>query len=86
MPALESEPVDPRPRILRQLSAGQTLHVERVVTKKSMHGCDDDVEYWLSRPAAERLGAFEELRRTYYGWADGAEPRLSRVLRVTRSS
>jgi hypothetical protein len=61
--------------------------VERVVTKKSMHDPDDDdADYWLSRPAAERIGAVEELRRTYYGWADGAEPRLSRVLRVFRPS
>ena len=61
--------------------------MERVVVKKSMHDNDDtdaEVDYWLSRPAAERLGAVEELRRTYYGWADGAEPRLSRVLRVAR--
>ena len=26
----------------------------------------------------------EELRREYYGWADGAEPRLQRVHRVLR--
>mgnify|MGYP003467164479 CR=1 FL=1 len=67
-------------------STARILAMERVVAKKSMHDSDDDVDYWLSRPAAERIGAVEELRRTYYGSADGAEPRLSRVLRITRTS
>ena len=59
--------------------------MERVVVKKSMHDDDDDLEYWLSRPMSERWRAVEELRQTYYGWADGSEPRLQRVLRITRS-
>lgn len=60
--------------------------MERVVVKRSMHDPDDahgDAVYWLSRPAGERFRAVEELRRTYYGWADGAEPRLQRVVHVT---
>jgi hypothetical protein len=45
---------------------------------------DEAVEYWLSRPVAERWAAVEQLRRAFYGWTDGTEPRLQRVLRIVR--
>jgi hypothetical protein len=64
-------------------STGIISDVERVVTKKSMHETDDDSTYWLALPASERWAAVEQMRRTYYGWADGTEPRLLRVLRIT---
>jgi hypothetical protein len=44
---------------------------------------DDAVEYWLTRPAEERLRAIELLRRTFYGYT-GADEGLQRVLEVTR--
>lgn len=53
------------------------------MTKKSMHEPDDDSEYWLQRPAAERWAEVEHLRCIYYGWVNGPEPRLLRVLHIT---
>jgi hypothetical protein len=42
---------------------------------------DDSVQYWLSRPAEERLSALELLRRTFIGYTDASEG-LRRVLEV----
>jgi hypothetical protein len=42
---------------------------------------DDAVEYWLTRPAEERLRAIELLRRTFYGYTS-ADEGLQRVLEV----
>jgi hypothetical protein len=41
----------------------------------------DAVEYWASRPPAERLRAMEYLRRIAYGTARATE-RLQRLLQV----
>jgi hypothetical protein len=43
---------------------------------------DDAVEYWLSRPAEERLRALEFLRRTFYG--SSATEGLQRVIEVAQ--
>ena len=43
---------------------------------------DDALEYWLSRPVAERLRGLELLRRTFYG--DNASEGLQRVLEVAQ--
>jgi len=43
---------------------------------------DDAVEYWLSRPAEERLRALERLRRIFYGAAATAP--MQKVLEVVR--
>ena len=42
----------------------------------------EDLEYWRSRPAEERIAAVERLRREYYGDLPG----LSRVVRVIQRS
>lgn len=39
-----------------------------------------NLEYWLSRPAEERVAAVDELRRQFYGDSQ----RLQRVARVIR--
>ncbi|WP_158218205.1 hypothetical protein [Roseateles puraquae] len=46
----------------------------------------DDLAFWRSRPAAERVAAVETLRLQYEGLAEhpDAQPRLQRVCRVTQ--
>jgi hypothetical protein len=39
-----------------------------------------DLQYWLTRPPAERVAAVDYLRRVYYG----ASARLQRVARVVQ--
>lgn len=41
-------------------------------------------DYWLGRPAAERVAMVESLRREFHGWRDEPEPRLERVYRVVK--
>ncbi|HUB26451.1 MAG TPA: hypothetical protein VL992_13575 [Tepidisphaeraceae bacterium] len=43
----------------------------------------DDVNYWLSRSPAERIGALKYLRRRAYG-DDQVDARLQRVLTIAR--
>ena len=42
----------------------------------------DDLAYWKSRPAEERIEAVEMLRKEYYG----SSARLQRTVRVIKSS
>jgi hypothetical protein len=42
----------------------------------------DDLAYWLSRPAEERIEAVEILRREYYG----SSARLQRIAHVIKPS
>lgn len=58
--------------------------IAKVVRRRKLHEPDPDRAYWRSRTPAERLAHLEELRREYYGWTDGAEPRLQRVHRILR--
>jgi hypothetical protein len=44
---------------------------------------DDSLQYWLSRPVAERLRALEHLRRISYGHTVAAG-RLQRVFEVAK--
>ena len=55
--------------------------IKKVVRKSNLHGLQsakDDLSYWLSRPAEERVAAVDYLRRQYYGSTE----RLQRVARV----
>ncbi|MDG0832370.1 hypothetical protein [Roseateles saccharophilus] len=47
---------------------------------------NEDLAYWRSRPAAERLAAVEQLRLQHEGLSEhpDAQPRLQRVCRVTQ--
>ena len=60
-------------------------HIHRACLRRSMDpaaGCSpggENLEYWLSRPTEERLGAVEFLRRQYYG---RSAARLRRVVSV----
>ena len=66
--------------------------MERVITRAPRHGQQArDLQWWLSRPMAERLAAVEALRREAMlsestidteALAHDAEPRLQRVCRI----
>ena len=43
-----------------------------------------NLEYWLSRPAEERLAAVDELRRQFYGDSQRLQ-RVTRVIQQARS-
>jgi len=70
------------------VSCASNIHdmnsIARVVTKKAMGANDSDLEYWLSRPAEERLQFLVELRREYEGWTEETEPSLPRIVRIRR--
>ena len=55
--------------------------IKKVVCKSNLNGLQsakDDLSYWLSRPAEERVAAVDYLRRQYYGSTE----RLQGVARV----
>jgi hypothetical protein len=57
--------------------------IQKVVHKANLHEHDEirqNLEYWLSRPAEERIAAVEFYRRLAYGDI----PRLQRVARVIK--
>ena len=59
--------------------------IEKVVGKYKLRDYDEvraNLEYWLSRPASERVDAVEFYRRGVYGNL----PRLQRVIRVVKRS
>ena len=56
-----------------------------VVARPEMDAAANDLEFWLSRPVAERIAAVEVLRRRVFGGGDDASgPRLQRVCRVVQ--
>jgi len=59
--------------------------IKKVVNKTTLGDSKDaarDLEYWLSRPVAERFSAVEILRWQVYGDSE----RLQRVVRVAKLS
>ena len=55
--------------------------MEKVLVARDLHdpaNAKDDLEYWLSRPAEERIAAVDFLRAQFYG----SPQRLQRVARV----
>ncbi len=58
--------------------------IKKVVNKKSLNDNDaaDDLKYWLSRPAHERILAVENYRKQFYGSFE----RLQRTARVIKRS
>ena len=55
--------------------------IKKVVRKSSLHSLNsakDDLLYWLSRPAEERVATVDYLRKQYYGNTE----RLQKVARV----
>ncbi|MEZ4851686.1 MAG: toxin secretion, membrane fusion protein [Bacteroidia bacterium] len=44
----------------------------------------NDVLYWLSRPAIERILTLERIRKEYNLWKYGAESGFQRVYRVVK--
>lgn len=61
--------------------------IQKVVNKMDLESHDEirqNREYWLSRPAEERIAAVEFYRRQVYG--DNYPQRLQRVARVVELS
>ena len=59
--------------------------IKKVVRKSKLHDLQsekDDLSYWLSRPAEERVATVDYLRKQYYGSTE----RLQRVARVIQRS
>jgi hypothetical protein len=55
--------------------------IKKIVSKKNLHdpeAAKEDLFYWLSRPAEERVATVDYLRKQYYG----STGRLQRVARV----
>ena len=54
--------------------------IEKQITKRVLgeSQAEQDLRYWLSRPAAERIAAVELLRRQHFG----STARLQRIVRV----
>jgi hypothetical protein len=44
----------------------------------------NDYAYWQQQSYQARLAALEELRREYYGQADGSQPRLQRTYSIIK--
>ena len=61
--------------------------IQKVVNKKDLESHDEirqNREYWLSRPAQERIAAVEFYRRQVYG--DNYPQRLQRVVKIVTFS
>ena len=57
--------------------------IEKVITIRRLHDPDTSaLEYWLTRPIAERIDFIEELRMDHHGRDYEAEPRLPGLCRV----
>ena len=57
--------------------------IKKIVHKKTLNNkqsVQDDLLYWLSRPAEERVATVDYLRKQYYGSSD----RLQRIARVVQ--
>jgi hypothetical protein len=57
--------------------------IKKVVRKGNLHGlqsAQQDLSYWLSRPAKERVSTVDYLRKQVYGSTE----RLQRVARVIK--
>lgn len=57
-----------------------------VVSKTSVKGQQDDVEYWMNLSMAERISAVEVLRQRVFGGRNGTRQGLQRVCRIIHHS
>ena len=65
--------------------------IRQVVKKIHLREASNDAEFWRSRPAQQRLGTLEAIRREYHDQPeddapDDHRPRLQRVCRVLKRS
>ena len=57
--------------------------IKKIVRKSNLHNPEsvkEDISYWMSRTAEERIAAVDYLREQYYGSA----ARLQRIARVVQ--
>jgi hypothetical protein len=62
------------------------MTIQKVVRKYALDEEPSDRVAWRHVAPAERLAALESIRSEFHRWRYGAEPRLQRVARVTRSA
>ena len=62
------------------------MAIENVVHKHRLGEEPSDAVFWRSKSPEERLAAVEQIRMEYHQWQLDAEPRLQRVLKVTRQT
>ena len=60
--------------------------MERVVSRSSVSGQQDEIEFWLKKPMTERVAAVEVLRQRLFGGTDAARQGLQRVCRIVHRS
>lgn len=54
-----------------------------VVSIRSLHERQSDLQYWLAKSPSERIAAVEVLRRQMIGGPSGTGSRLQRVCSIT---
>lgn len=57
-----------------------------VVRKIPLKSLVSDKEYWLSKPASERIQVVEDIRREYHTWRGDAQQGLQRVYRIIKQT
>jgi hypothetical protein len=60
--------------------------IAKVATRSTLAGQLDDLTYWLTKDASERIAAVEILRRQMFRGDDAAGSRLQRVVGVIMSA
>lgn len=56
----------------------------KVYTKVKLQEEKSDFEYWQTQPAEKRLATLEQIRFEYHAWNYDSQPRLQRVLSITK--
>ena len=59
--------------------------IKKIVRKSNLNNPEsakEDISYWMSRPAEERVAAVDYLREQYYGSTE----RLQRIARVIQQT
>jgi hypothetical protein len=64
----------------------QERQIAKVVRIVRMADQGSDYDYWKQQSYQARLAALEELRREYYGHADGSHSGLQRVYSIIKRS
>ena len=60
------------------------MGIAKVVNITKMSEAQSDVDFWRTRPVAERLRALEEIRIEFHGDEYESESGLQRVFRISK--
>jgi hypothetical protein len=58
--------------------------IAKTYTKTKLHRQESDFIYWQSQTPEKRLSTLEQIRLEYHSWEYDSQPRLQRVLSVTK--